>query len=191
MNNNISNGNVVGNTNGQVVNNNLNGNINTGQIVNNGQNISNQNNINSKNNNSMYIWISVIVGFVLLMAVILLVLLLNGSIMNRNKITCTRTTEEGNYTLDIKKIYRFDKGEYLRVDEFRTLTYHSTLTDEAYELEFNDLIDNPTRVSQYGFNTQISKEGNVVSISYYNPKILEETEESIRTSNTNDGFTCN
>lgn len=158
--------------------NNVNPNIN-GQVVNN------------NNNNNMYIWISVIVGFVLVIAIILLVLLLNGSIMNRNKITCTRLTEEGNYSLDIKKIYRFDKGEYYRVDEFRTLTYHSGLTDDAYKLEFNDLINNPTGVSQYGFNTKISKEENVVKISYYNPKILEETYESIRSSNTADGFTCN
>lgn len=186
------NNNLNGSTNSsQVVNNNLNANNNTGQVVNNGQNISNLNNTSSKSNNSIYIWISVIVGFVLIVAIILLVLLLNGTIMNRNKLTCTRSSEEGLYTLDIKKIYRFDKGEFYRVDEFRTLTYHSNLTDEAYELEFSDLINNPTGVSQYGFNTKISKEGNVVNISYYNPKILDQSYDNIKTTNESDGFVCN
>lgn len=153
--------------------------------------VNNQNNINNQDGiaSNTYVIVGSIVGVVLLASVVLLVLLVTGVIGNRNRMTCTKTTNEAGYVYTEKRAYKFDKGYYTRVD--RTFTYNYTnLTDDIYIQEFGELINSNSGVSSYGFGTTITREGNIVTITAYEPRYFDQTFDDIETMNNKEGFTC-
>jgi len=160
-------------------------NVMSSNMVNSQNNISNQNGIAS----NTYVIVGSIVGIVLLAAVFLLVLLVTGVIGNRNRLTCTKTVNESGFVYTEKRVYKFDKGLYTSVDKTYIYNY-ANLTDEIYNNDFAALLDTNSRVSTYGFGTEISREGNVVTITAYEPKYFDKTVDDINTSNNKEGFTC-
>ena len=130
-----------------------------------------------------------IAGVVVLGSIVLLVLLVTGVIGNRNRLTCTKTTNENGYVYNEKRIYKFDKGFYTEVNKILTFNY-SNLTDDMYETEFNDIFESVGGVTKYGFGTQVTREGNIVTVTAYEPRYLEQKYDDIKTANTREGFSC-
>lgn len=137
-----------------------------------------------------YVLVGTIVGIVIMAAVFLLVLLVTGVIGNRNKLNCTKTTNEEGYVYTENRVYRFNDGPYYtKID--KTLIFDFTmLTDEMYNEKFSALIDNDNAVSSYGFGTYIRREGNRVIINSYDPKIFDKTVNDVLVGANKDGFTC-
>lgn len=157
----------------------------TNTVVNNQNDINNQDGVAS----NTYVVVGGIVGVVLLASVGLLVLLVTGVIGSRNRMTCTKTINENGYVYAETRYYKFDKGLYSSVDKVITYTYND-LTDDMYNQQFDRLINNNSGVSSYGFGTQISREGNVVTITAYEPRYFDQTKDDIEIMNSKEGFTC-
>lgn len=147
-------------------------------------------NTSKKNNSNTYLIVGFFVGFVLLAAVFLLVLLLTGVIGNRNRLTCTKTVTENGYTHVTQKVYKFDGDVYIQVNNLDTYTY-TALTDDVYNEKFDKIINNETNgITEYGFGTQIFREGNVVKITSYNPNFFGEKYNDVKSADESNGFTC-
>lgn len=136
-----------------------------------------------------YLIVGFFVGFVLLAAGFLLVLLLTGTIGNRNRLTFSKTINDVGFTHVSTRYYKFDKDVFTQVDNVDTYTFES-LTDEEYFIRFDKLINSETNgISEYGFGTQISRKGNVVTITSYNPNFFGDTKDDVIEDNTKEGFT--
>lgn len=147
-------------------------------------------NTTQKNNSNFYLIVGFFVGFVLLAAIFLLVLLLTGVIGNRNRLTCTKTVNEDGYTHVTQKFYKFDGNVYTQVNNVDTYTY-TNLTDDVYNQTFEKIINNESNgVTSFGFGTQISREGNVVKITSYNPNFFGKTYDDVKGEDEGNGFTC-
>ena len=144
-----------------------------------------------KSYKKLYIWMGVIVGLVLIIAIVLLVFLLNGSIENRNRLTCNKTTQEEGYTYNIKRYYTFQDDIMMRVYFTYTFEYQDELTDDKYNKYFDEIINNETHGStKYGLATNIKKEGNKVIITSYEPSYWNETFKQVKNINKDEGYTC-
>jgi hypothetical protein len=120
----------------------------------------------------------------------LLYFLLNGSIENRNRLTCTKTIQGEGYEEHIKRYYTFDGGVMKRVYVTHTFTYDE-LTDEMYNQTFDEIINNDTHfVTKYGLGTRIEKEDNVVTINAYDINYFESKVKDIEKKNKDEKFTC-
>lgn len=161
-------------------------NVNT--INSNGQNTSYLNQSGSTTN--MYVVVGSIVGIVLVASVVLLVLLVTGVIGSRNRLTCTRRTANDNFTLTETRLYKFDKGLYTSVNYTHVFEYHTSLTDDMYNSEFAAVLNNNSNVSSYGFDTKITRSGDVVTITAFEPRYWDKTMDDIKTQNKNEGFIC-
>lgn len=138
----------------------------------------------------IYTMMGIIVGSVLLIAGILLYFLLNGSIENRNRLTCTKTIQGEGYQEHIKRYYTFDNGLMMRVYLTHTYTYDN-LTDDLYEEIFGNVISNDNQpLSKYGFGTGINRDGNVVTVTAYDVNYFESTDKDMLKKNKEEGFTC-
>ena len=138
----------------------------------------------------IYIMMGIIVGGVLLIAGILLFFLLNGTIENRNRLTCTKTIQGEGYQEHIKRYYTFDGGVMKRVYYTHTFTYDN-LTDDVYEQTFGNLIENDKHpISTYGLGTNINREDNIVTVTAFDDNYYEETDKDILKKNKNENFTC-
>ena len=136
-----------------------------------------------------YLFVGFFVGFVLLAAGFLLVLLLNGTIGSRNRLTFSKTINDVGFTHVATRYYKFDKNVFTQVNNVDIYTFES-LTDEEYFTRFDKLINDETNgISEYGFGTQISRKGNVVTITSYNPNFFGDTKDDVIEDNTKDGFT--
>ena len=136
-----------------------------------------------------YLIVGFFVGFVLLAAGFLLFLLLSGTIGSRNRLTFSKTINDIGYTHVSTRYYKFDKNVFTQVHNVDTYTFES-LTDEEYFTRFDKLINSETNgISEYGFGTQISRKGNVVTITSYNPNFFGDTKDDVIEDNTKDGFT--
>lgn len=169
------------------VNNNMVSNTNT--VVNNNQ----INTINEEQSyKKAYIWIGVFVGIVLLIAGILLFFLLNGSIENRNRLTCTKTTQEDGYDYSIKKYFTFDNKKMVRVYYTYTFKYLTELSDDEYNETFGAYIniDNNVGSSKYGLATNVQRKRNIVEITSYEPNYFGEMFKDIETNNKKEGYSC-
>lgn len=183
-------GNVVnpGVTNGTVVN--------PGMVVNNvGGNIpvNTQNYVNNPKPKMKKIYVVLIVGVVLVLAVAfgLLYFLLSGTIGRRNRLYCTKVVQEDNYLITTNNVYKFEKKIYTRVDSTYNLSYTITLTDDMYNETFGSIIDDNHGVSQYGFGTEIEKDGNKVIITAYNVNFDKSiTYDVLKQSLTSEGYVC-
>ena len=112
-----------------------------------------------------YLIVGFFVGFVLLAAGFLLFLLLSGTIGSRNRLTFSKTINDIGYTHVSTRYYKFDKNVFTQVHNVDTYTFES-LTDEEYFTRFDKIINSETNgISEYGFGTQISRKGNVVTIT--------------------------
>ena len=134
----------------------------------------------------------IIMGFVLIIAGILLYFLLNGSIENRNRMTCTKTTQEEGYDYTIRKYYTFDNKKMVRVYYTYTFDYHNEITDDFYNTEFESIINIKNNIgsSKYGLSTNIQKKDNSVIINAYEPNYYNEFYDDLKNTNTKDGYTC-
>ena len=151
----------------------------------------NGDNVEEKNMKQTYILIGVIVGLVLVIAGILLYFLLNGSIANRNRYTCTKTTQEDGYEQFIKRYYTLDNNVMVRVYYTHEFRYNDELTDDMYNQTYGDIINNDTNgITRYGLNTSIQKDDDTVIISSYEPNYFSENVKDIEKNNKEDGFTC-
>lgn len=187
MNMNNVNGNEVNQSN--VVNQTMNSQVNNASGVNNNQ-VNNGNN-GEKSYKKLYIWMGIIVGIVLIVAVILMINLLNGSIENRNRLTCTKTTQENGYDYSIKRYYTFENDLMKRVYFTYTFEYKNELTDDMYNQTFDEIINNTTHGStKYGLGTNIEKIENTVKITSYEPNYYSEMYDDIKKSNKKEGFSC-
>lgn len=150
------------------------------------------NNANSqgKKGSNPYVAIIIFVVVVLLIAIVLLIFLLTGGIANRNRLTCTKEVNEGSYVQTMKKVYKLEDGKFTRYDAVYTFNYTNGLTDDVYNQTFEGIIDNPNGVSKYGFETNIKREGNIVTLTFYSPTVLDNTYQKIISSNEAEGFTC-
>lgn len=153
-----------------------------------------QSNVNSDMQEGYYkkifVMMGIIVGSVLLISGILLYFLLNGSIENRNRLTCTKTIQGEGYEEHIKRYYTFDGGVMKRVYVTHTFTYDE-LTDEMYNQTFDEIINNDTHfVTKYGLGTRIEKEDNVVTINAYDINYFESKVKDIEKKNKDEKFTC-
>ena len=150
------------------------------------------NNTEQKSYKKFYIWMGIIMGFVLIIAGILLYFLLNGSIENRNRMTCTKTTQEEGYDYTIRKYYTFDNKKMVRVYYTYTFDYHNEITDDFYNTEFDSIINinNNIGSSKYGLSTNIQKKDNSVIINAYEPNYYNEFYDDLKNTNTKDGYTC-
>ena len=150
------------------------------------------NNTEQKSYKKFYIWMGIIMGFVLIIAGILLYFLLNGSIENRNRMTCTKTTQEEGYDYTIRKFYTFDNKKMVRVYYTYTFDYHNEITDDFYNTEFDSIINinNNIGSSKYGLSTNIQKKDNSVIINAYEPNYYNEFYDDLKNTNTKDGYTC-
>ena len=144
---------------------------------------------NKKNDTNTFLIVGFFVGFVLLVAIFLLVLLVTGVIGNRNRLTCTKTINEEGYTHYVERFYKLDKGIYTRVENTDVYTYTS-LTDEVYNEKFGPIIEITSGVTEYGFGTKINREGNIVTITSYNPNFFGDTIDDVKSDNAKEGFTC-
>ena len=123
------------------------------------------NNIQENYYKKFFVMIGIIVGGVLLIAGILLYFLLNGSIENRNRLTCTKIVQGEGYEEHIRRYYTFDGGIMKRVYVTHTFTYDE-LTDDMYNQTFDEIINNENHfVSKYGLGTNIVKEDTTISIA--------------------------
>lgn len=150
------------------------------------------NSINSQDGiaTNTYVIVGCIVGFVILAAVFLLVLLVTGVIGDRNRLYCSKTVNENGYIYTEHRTYRFDNGPYYtRIEKVFTFDY-ANLTDDIYNETFSGLIDNENAVSTYGFDSNINRNGNIVTITSYEPKIFDRTVDEVLSSSKNDGFIC-
>lgn len=182
------------------MNNNIVSNVNSnGSVVtpNIGQNNVNlaataQNNVVvGKNNNKVFVWVGVIVGFALLIAFVLLGFLLSGTIANRNRLTCTMSTPEDGYNYTIKRYYTFADGIMKRLDLTYTFNYNNTFTEDMYNDTFSEIINKEQRGStKYGLGTNISKSGNVVTITAFQPSYWNESYKTVKDTNKTEGYTC-
>lgn len=213
INNNLSNGvspNVVTNTvntnvsNGGSVANNISsvntntavtGNVNTTPIPNTTNVNSNMANValngggtSQKNSSKLYVWIFVFVGIVIVVAIILLIMLFTGTIDNRNRLTCTKTTQEDGYDYTIKRYYILENGINQRLELTYTFDYNGTLTDDLYESTFRPYLDNTT--TKYGFDTKVTRDGDIVTITAYQPTFFNETEKELKSTNASEGYSC-
>lgn len=210
MENNVNNN--VGNTNPGVINNNVSNTTNgvvggnvapsvvsptnvTPMVQNINPNVVNTqpvNNTKKKSYKKFYIWMGIIMGFVLIIAGILLYFLLNGSIENRNRMTCTKTTQEEGYDYTIRRYYTFDNKKMVRVYYTYTFDYHNEITDDFYNTEFDSIINinNNIGSSKYGLSTNIQKKDNSVIINAYEPNYYNEFYDDLKKNNTKDGYTC-
>lgn len=156
------------------------------------------NNVYATNNNigndgvasNVYILVGTIAGIVILAAVFLLVLLVTGVIGNRNRLNCSKTTNEDGYVYTENRVYRFNDGPYYTKIDKTLIFDFSILTDEMYNEKFSNLIDNENAVTTYGFGTNIKREGNRVIITSYDPKIFDKTVNDVLVSTNVEGFTC-
>lgn len=156
------------------------------------------NNVYATNNNigndgvasNVYILVGTIAGIVILVAVFLLVLLVTGVIGNRNRLNCSKTTNEDGYVYTENRVYRFNDGPYYTKIDKTLIFDFSILTDEMYNEKFSNLIDNENAVTTYGFGTNIKREGNRVIITSYDPKIFDKTVSDVLVSTNVEGFTC-
>ena len=197
MNNNVNNTNLNNSVSPSVATNatgnnpnvvNVPGNVNMGvnaNAVNVG--INNTNN-SQKNSNTAYIWIFVFVGIVIVVAVILLIMLFTGVIDNRNRLTCTKTTQEDGYDYTIKRYYILEDGINQRVELTYTFDYNGTLTDDLYESTFKKYLDNTT--TKYGFDTKVTRDEDIVTITAYQPTFFNETEKELKSTNSSEGYSC-
>lgn len=159
-------------------------------IVTNQPSINNNNNIQESYYKKFFIMMGIIVGGVLLISGILLYFLLNGSIENRNRLTCTKTIQGEGYEEHIRRYYTFDGGIMKRVYVTHTFTYDE-LTDDMYNQTFDEIINNDTHfVTEYGLGTNIVKEDNVVTINAYDINYSGEDVKSIEKKNKKEKFTC-
>lgn len=165
---------------------NVNDNINVVNNVNVQDNVVN----GDKSGPNFYIIAAIVVVLVLVIAVILLIFLLTGGISNRNKLTCTKTTKETGYTYTIENVFKFEDGKNTRYDSTYTLAYDSELTEDVYKQTFDNIINNPSGVSTYGFDTKISKSGNIVTITSYYPKYNNEDYDKVKSTALADGYIC-
>lgn len=138
----------------------------------------------------IYIMMGIIVGSVLLIAGILLYFLLNGTIENRNRLTCTKTIQGDGYQEHIKRYYTFDGGLMKRVYFTHTFTYDN-LTDDMYDQKFGNVITNDNHpISSYGLGTNISRDGNVVTVTAFDDNYLGEFDKDILKRNKDEGYSC-
>lgn len=152
-------------------------------------NVGSQN--NGKDYKKFYICSFIIVGIILLIAVVLLIFLLTGTIGSRNRLSCTITTKEDGYDYKIVKNYVFDNDVMQKVYYTYTFSYNGNFTDDMYYQNFEKIINNETHgSSKYGFNTKISKEDNVVTITAYEPSYWKESYKEIKSSNKDEGYSC-
>ena len=159
-------------------------------------NLVSSNNVNSlqqKKNGDVstntYLLVGFFVGFVLLAAGFLLFLLLSGTIGSRNRLTFSKTINDVGYTHLAMRYYKFDGNVYTQVNNVDTFTFTS-LTDEEYNTRFEKFINDETNgISEYGFGTQISRNGNVVTITSYNPNFFGDTKDDVKEDNLKEGFT--
>jgi len=136
-----------------------------------------------------YLIVGFFVGFVLLAAGFLLFLLLSGTIGGRNRLTFSKTINDIGYTHVAMKYYKLDGDIYTQLDNVNTFTFES-LTDEEYNVRFDKIINNETNgITEYGFGTQIFREGNVVTITSYNPNFFGDTKDDVLKDNEKEGFT--
>lgn len=150
----------------------------------------NNTNVEQKSYKKFYTWMGIFVGLVLIIAGILLVFLLNGSIQNRNRLTCNKTTQESEYTYNVKRLYIFDEKIMQRVNLTYTFEYTNTLTDLQYNQDFDEVINSTYGSTKYGFATNIKKEGNVVTITAFQPSYWGESLDKIKQINKDEGYTC-
>jgi len=144
-----------------------------------------------KSMKNTYIWIGVIVALVLVIAGVLLYFLLNGSIADRNRYTCTKTTQEDGYEYFIKRYYTLDNKVMVRVYYTYEFRYKDEYTDDMYNQTYDDIINNETNgITRYGLNTYIEKIDNTVRISAYEPNYFSENIKDIEKKNKDEGFTC-
>lgn len=137
-----------------------------------------------------YVMMGIIVGLVLLIAGILLYFLLNGSIQNRNRLTCTKTVQGEGYQEHIRRYYTFDKNLMMRVYFTHTFTYDE-LTDDVYNETYGELIkDDRLPISKYGFGTKVNRDGNIVTVTAYDVNYFESTDKDVKNQNNDEGFTC-
>lgn len=157
-------------------------------VINNG----NANVVNGRDSgNNIYGIVMTVVIIVLVIAILLLVLLLTGNINGKNRLFCTKTTQEDGYTYKIDRYYKFKKEVMQRVDYVYTYDYENGLTDEFYVEKFKDPLDEANRgITGYGYNTQISREDNIVKITAYNPSFFNESYDSIVSTSAEEGYTC-
>ena len=138
----------------------------------------------------IYIMMGIIVSSVLLIAGILLYFLLNGTIENRNRLTCTKTIQGDGYQEHIKRYYTFDGGLMKRVYFTHTFTYDN-LTDDMYEQKFGNVITNDNHpISSYGLGTNINRDGNVVTVTAFDDNYLGEFDKDILKRNKGEGYSC-
>lgn len=139
---------------------------------------------------NIYTMMGIIVGAVLLIAGILLYFLLNGTIENRNRLTCTKTIQGEGYQEHIKRYYTFDNGLMMRVYLTHTYTYDE-LTDDIYDQTFGDVIkDEKQPISKYGFGTNVMRKDNVVTVTAYDVNYFEDTDKDVQKQNKDEGYTC-
>jgi len=157
--------------------------------------VSNANTINksvhkkSGISSNTYLIVGFFVGFALLAAGFLLVLLLTGTIGGRNRLNFTKVVNGDGFTHVAQRYYKFEGDVYTQVQNVDTFTFTS-LTDEEYNVRFDKIINNESNgITEYGFGTQISREGNVVTITSYNPNFFGDTKDDVIESNTREGFT--
>ncbi len=137
-----------------------------------------------------FIMTGIIVGGVLLISGILLYFLLNGTIENRNRLTCTKTIQGEGYEEHIRRYYTFDSGIMKRVYVTHTFTYDE-LTEDMYNQTFDEIINNDKHfISKYGLGTSIVKENNVVTINAYDINYFEDEVKDIEKKNKDEKFTC-
>lgn len=151
----------------------------------------NVDNDEEKSMKNTYIWIGVIVALVLVIAGVLLYFLLNGSIADRNRYTCTKTTQEDGYEYFIKRYYTLDNKVMVRVYYTYEFRYKDEYTDDMYNQAYDDIINNDTNgITRYGLNTSIQKDDDTVRISAYEPNYFSENIKDIEKKNKDEGFTC-
>lgn len=145
-----------------------------------------------KSYKTLYILIGVFVGFVLLVAVILLYFLLNGDIENRNRLTCTRTTQEEGYNYSIQRYYTFEDKKMVRVYYTYVFDFVDELTDDLYNETFEEVINMNNNVgsTKYGLATTIERGENLVKITSYEPNYFNEFFDDVNNFNKKEGYTC-
>ena len=152
-----------------------------------------ENNVNTKNNSgkkNIYMKAIIAIIVVLIVSIGLLIFLLTGSISNRNKLVCKKTTNENGYTYEIKNVYsNGDKGA-TRIDHTYTFNYNSNLTDDLYNDTFDSIINSSSGVTEYGFETKISRDGNVVTITAYVLEYFSGDFKTIKKNQKSKGFSC-
>ena len=159
-------------------------------VVTNQSNVKNNENMQAGYYKKFFVMMGIIVGGVLLISGILLYFLLNGTIENRNRLTCTKTVQGEGYEEHIIRYYTFDNKIMQRVYVTHTFTYNE-LTDDMYNQTFDEIINNKNHfISKYGLGTDISRKDKVVKISAYDINYLGEDVKDIEKKNKDENFTC-